>query len=177
MAQEEPFIGCTGDVGDDLGSRIIAARQVRNVMRLAFLIEKTYAPYFKWFGSAFAKLTCAPKLMPLFENVWQVNNWQPREAALNEAYLFMARWHNKLNLTDLLPAEVSYFHERPYRIINSELFAEALYSQIKEPQVRTLPHGLGNLDQISDSTDVLSKPKRFPKFSALFAQGDPYSKT
>lgn len=177
LGQEEPFVGRTGDVGDDLGSRIIAARQIRNIMRLAFLIEKAYAPYFKWFGSAFAKLACAPELMPLFEKVWQADSWQSREAALNETYLFLARWHNALKLTDPLPTEVRFFHERPYRVINCKQFAKALYNQIQDPQVRALPHGLGNLDQISDSTDILSYPKRFSKFSAFFTLGDPYTKT
>ncbi|MCP4422017.1 MAG: DUF4037 domain-containing protein, partial [Chloroflexi bacterium] len=118
LAQEEPLVGRTGDVGDDLGSRIIAARQIHNMMRLAFLMEKAYAPYCKWFGTGFANLTCAPKLMPIFERVWQANSWQPRETAVNEAHLFMARWHNELKLTDPLPAKVSIFHERPYRVIN-----------------------------------------------------------
>ncbi len=172
IAQEDVFVGRTGDVGDDLGSRIIAARQVRNIMRLAFLLGKKYAPYFKWFGTAFAQLDCAADLTPLFDRTWQAESWQAREAALNEAYLYLARWHNKLQLTEPLPAEVGFFHERPYRVIHSEQYADALYNQIQDPQVRALPHGLGNLDQLSDSTDILSYPNRFPKFAALFAAGN-----
>lgn len=168
LTQEEPFVGRTGDVGDDLGSRIIAMRQVRNIMRLAFLLDKAYAPYFKWLGTAFAQLPCAANLMPLFEQVWQANSWQSREATLNEAYLYLARWHNDLKLTDPLPTKVSYFYERPYRIIHCDQFANALYDQIQDPQVRDLPRGLGNLDQLSDSTDILSYPKRYAKFAPLF---------
>ena len=169
LAQEDVFVSRTGDVGDDLGSRIIAARQVRNIMRLAFLLEKEYAPYFKWFGTAFARLSCAADLMLLFERVWQADTWQPREAALNEAYLYLARWHNALRLTRSLPTEIGFFHERPYRVINAEQYAAALYEQIQEPLVRALPQGLGNLDQLCDATDILSYPKRYPKFAALFA--------
>lgn len=168
IAQEDVFVSRTGDVGDDLGSRIIAGRLVRNIMRLAFLLEKVYAPYCKWFGTAFAQLPCAADLTPLFDRVWQAESWQPREAALNEAYLYLARWHNKLHLTDALPTEVGFFHERPYRVIHSEQYADALYDQIQDPEVRALPHGLGNLDQISDSTDILSKPDRFRDFIPLF---------
>ena len=43
--QEEPFVGRTAEVGDDLGSRVLAARLVRDLMRLAFLQERRYAPY------------------------------------------------------------------------------------------------------------------------------------
>ncbi len=54
--QEEPFVGRTADVGDALGSRVIAARLVRDIMRLCFLQERRYAPYGKWLGSAFRQL-------------------------------------------------------------------------------------------------------------------------
>ena len=33
-------------------------------MRLAFLMERQYAPYAKWLGPAFARLACAPRLTP-----------------------------------------------------------------------------------------------------------------
>ena len=168
IAQEDVFVSRTGDVGDDLGSRVIAARQVRNIMRHAFLLEKSYAPYFKWFGTAFAQLPCAADLMPIFDRVWQAESWRPREAALNDAYLYLARWQNQLHLTEPLPAEVGFFHERPYRVIHTEQYADALYNQIEDPKIRALPRGLGNLDQISDSTDILSSPRRFAKFAPLF---------
>ena len=35
---------------------MVAARLVRDLMRLSFLLERRYAPYSKWLGSAFAKL-------------------------------------------------------------------------------------------------------------------------
>jgi hypothetical protein len=39
-----------------LGSRIVAARQVRELMRPGFLLERNYWPYPKWFGTAFGRL-------------------------------------------------------------------------------------------------------------------------
>jgi hypothetical protein len=48
-----------GDVGDELGSRLVAARLIEELMRLCFLMEKQYWPYAKWFGTAFSKLACA----------------------------------------------------------------------------------------------------------------------
>ncbi|TBG07147.1 DUF4037 domain-containing protein [Rhizobium leguminosarum] len=44
IAEERAYVGRAGDVGDELGSRIIAARMVGNIMRLAMLIERRYAP-------------------------------------------------------------------------------------------------------------------------------------
>src|SRR5262249_43200317 len=39
LDQEEPFVGRTGQVGDELGSSIVASRLVRDLMRLCFLME------------------------------------------------------------------------------------------------------------------------------------------
>src|SRR5207237_133961 len=65
IGQEEAFVGRCAEVGDELGSRIVAARLAREIMHLCMLMERQYAPYSKWFGSAFARLTCAPVLTPL----------------------------------------------------------------------------------------------------------------
>lgn len=54
IGQEEHLMGRAGTVGDELGSALIGARLVRDIMRLAFLMERTYAPYAKWFGTAFS---------------------------------------------------------------------------------------------------------------------------
>jgi uncharacterized protein DUF4037 len=45
VAQEEHFVGRTAEVGDELGSRLLAARLVRDMMRLGFLMERRCAPY------------------------------------------------------------------------------------------------------------------------------------
>jgi Domain of unknown function (DUF4037) len=60
ISQQEAFVGRAGEVGDDVGSALIAAALVRDLMGLCFLLERRYAPYSKWFGTAFAELGCAP---------------------------------------------------------------------------------------------------------------------
>ncbi len=64
IAQQEAFVGRAGDAGDDLGSRLLAAAIVHDLMRLCFFIERRYAPYGKWFGTAFARLACGVALGP-----------------------------------------------------------------------------------------------------------------
>jgi hypothetical protein len=44
IANQESFMGHSGEVGDELGSNIIATEIVNNIMKLCFLMEKTYAP-------------------------------------------------------------------------------------------------------------------------------------
>jgi hypothetical protein len=64
--------------------------------------------------------------------------------------------HNRLGITQPLPAEVSPFFDRPYRVIHSGRFVDAIREAIADPAVRRLPPYLGSVDQFADSTDVLS---------------------
>ncbi|MBZ0288211.1 MAG: DUF4037 domain-containing protein, partial [Anaerolineae bacterium] len=99
IGQEEPFVGRAGYVGDDLGSQVIAARLVRDIMRLCFLMERQYAPYSKWFGTAFSKLAAAEKLNQPLRWALLAQNWRERELYLSEAYETLAALHNALNIT------------------------------------------------------------------------------
>ncbi len=165
--QEEPFMGRAGDVGDELGSRLIAARQVNNIVRLCFLMEGQFAPYSKWLGSAFSRLACASKLSPLFEQVWKGDSWEERQNALSSIYVELALQHNDLGLAPPQSPSVSDFHGRPYQVIHSDRFVEALMEAISDEHVAALPKHLGHIDQFVDSIDVLSYPKRFSQIREL----------
>ena len=53
LSQLQAFVGRTGSTGDELGSRLITADIVTTIMELAFLIDKTYHTYAKWFGKTY----------------------------------------------------------------------------------------------------------------------------
>jgi hypothetical protein len=155
IGQEETFVGRCGQIGDELGSNLIAARLVRDLMRLCFLMEQKYAPYIKWFGHAFANLDCAGRLAPLFSNVLEAGSWEERQEYLNTAYKFVAEMHNSLGITAPLPDKVSQFHNRPFFVIHAEDFANAIREAITSKEVLALPEYLGAFDQFVDSTDAL----------------------
>lgn len=169
ISQQEPFVGRTGEVGDELGSAVIGADLVRDVMHLAFLIERRYAPYSKWFGTAFARLALAPELSPYLQHALSASDWQEREAALGKAYRVLATAHNRLGITAEMPVETSRFHDRPFHVIHGELFAEAIRAGITDEAVLKLPEGVGAVDQWIDSTDVLSRAERRQKLRSLYA--------
>jgi len=168
IAQLEPFMARCGDVGDEIGSRIIALRLVRELMALCFLIERHYAPYDKWFGTAFAQLACAPRLAPAFEGVWRALHWQEREAHLAQAYETVAEMHNALGITERLDTKVRHFHQRPYLVIDGDRYVDAIRAEIADPEVKALPVHLGSVDQFVDSTDVLDHPARLRQLRALY---------
>ena len=145
-----------GTVGDELGSTVIGSGLVRDIMSLCFLIEKQYAPYFKWFGSAFQRLKCASTLSPILRKVLVAQAWQDREEALCDAFRFIARLHNSLDITEALPEEPSNLEKRPYKAIHGGVFAEAILKKITDPDVKSvasLPL-IGGIDQWCDNSDL-----------------------
>jgi len=158
IAQEEPFMGRCGQVDDELGSRLVAARLVRDLMRLCFLMERTYTPYIKWFGTAFAHLDCGDKLTPILLSVLESRSWHEREKYLTTAYEFVAGMHNDLGITEPLSTRVSQFYLRPFFVIKAERFVSAIRAAITSKEVRALPEHLGAVDQFVDSTDALNEP-------------------
>ena len=160
ISQEEAFVGRTGDVGDELGSRVIATRIVEDLMKLCFLIEQQFPPYSKWLGTAFARLTSAAQLVPVFDRVLTSDTWNDRELHLSRAYLIVQNLHNALAVTDPQPVEVGPFHERPYRVPHAGRFADALYASVRSDAVKRLPKHVGAVWQFSNSTDVLDDVAR-----------------
>ena len=168
IGQEEAFVGRAGEVGDELGSQVIATRLVLELMRLAFLQERQHAPYMKWFGSAFAQLHSASALGPLLKAAAQGVDWKTREGHLSAAYSILAARHNALGLTPVLDTQVRPFHQRPFLVIDADRFAEALVAQIGDQAVRALPKGVGAVWQFADSTDVLDEVERCMALGAVY---------
>ena len=146
ISQEEPFMGRCGDVGDELGSKIIASRLVKNLMKLCFLMEKTYAPYSKWFGTAFSELKSTKKLIPIFNQVLTTQSWKEREEHLSQAYTEVARLHNKLRITKTMNTEVSTFHNRPYLIIHAKNFSDEIKKIIVDKEIKEIPLDMDPVD-------------------------------
>jgi hypothetical protein len=167
--QEEPFMARCGDVGDELGSRVVAARQARELMRLCFLMERRYWPYTKWFGTAFARLASAGRVGPHLSAALGAERWPERERALSAAYAAVAELHNDLGVTAPIETAVSPFHDRPYLVIHSGRVVDALRERIADPLLREVAL-TGCVDQFADSTDVLSYPERYERLRSFFRQ-------
>jgi hypothetical protein len=170
IAQEDHLVGRAGLVGDEVGSALIGARLVRDVMRLCFLMERTYAPYAKWFGTAFKQLTCARDLWPVLQRALRAATWKTRERYLVEAYEHIAVMHNALKLTEPLPEQAVSFWGRPFQVIGLHRFSEALLQQIRDPVVKRLAGQppIGGIDQFSDSVDLVSDPLWRPVLKQLY---------
>jgi hypothetical protein len=170
ISEEEHLMGRAGSVGDEIGSAVIGARLVRDVMRLCFLMERTYAPYPKWFGTAFKRLSCAAELSPPLQLALGAQAWPEREQHLIVAYEQLAAMHNALGLTEPMPERVTLFFDRPFKVITLHGFADALVRQIADPVVKRIAEFplIGSMDQFSDSTCLLTNTHWRPTLRQLY---------
>jgi hypothetical protein len=160
IAQEEAFPGRCAETGDDLGSRVVTARLVRDLMRLALLMARRYPPYSKWLGTAFARLPAAAALRPMLTDAVAEAEWPQREAALCRAYGYLARAYNDLGLAEPVEPTVRLYYDRPFLVLGADRYADATRRAITDPEVSGLRPHIGAVDQFVDSADVLGAADR-----------------
>jgi hypothetical protein len=146
---------------------VLAARLVRDVMRLCFLLERRYAPYGKWLGSAFRQLHAYEEVGPALAAALAANDFAAREEAFVAGIEAVARRHNALRVTRSVEPAARHFHSRPFRVLGSARFVEACLERVEDDWLRSLPL-VGGVDQFVDSTDVLSSPDTARRFSLVF---------
>ncbi|MBO7743405.1 DUF4037 domain-containing protein [Paenibacillus sp. MWE-103] len=155
IGQEEHLMPRAGCIGDELGSAIIASRLVRDLIHLCFLMERQYAPYPKWLGTAFKRLKCADRISPCLWTAQTAATWRAREQAFNQACAHAARMHNALGITETVPEEASPFYDRPFNVMHGERIASLIAARIADPAIQRLAARrlIGSIDQITDNTD------------------------
>jgi hypothetical protein len=170
LAQEESFVQRTAEVGDDTGSAVVTARLVRDAMKLALLVARRYAPYQKWFGTAFSRLDDPDGLGRHLASALSGTSLRQREDGLGAAYQILARRFNALADGLDVDATLRPFHDRPARILGANRFAEAALARVTDPRL----HGLsliGSVDQVVDNVEVLTSPALVKKLRGLWREG------
>ncbi|MCK9922643.1 DUF4037 domain-containing protein [Frankia sp. AgPm24] len=171
VSQEEPFIGRTGGRGDDLGSRLLAARVARDLVRIGFLLERRWAPYSKWLMTVFTQLPLADQVGRHLRHALSATQWREREAALCVAASHLAAVTNRLGLAEPVDPAPHRFHARDIQVLGAERLTRALTEAISDPQLRALLTRLGHrpagplghlpgaIDQATDSVEILTQPR------------------
>lgn len=153
IEQELPLMARAADVGDDTGSRIIAARLAHTVMHLAFMLERRWPPYAKWFGSSFRRLDCAPEVGPAIDAVLCATDGAARQTGIATALDRLLMRQNGLALTSVSTATIPFW-DRPHLHPDPAIVAQLLEG-VTDPRVRELPRGRGSVEQQTDNVDVL----------------------
>ena len=163
LDQELPLMGRAGGRGDELGSRVIAARLVDIAVHLGFLLSRSWPPYAKWRGWLFGRTTGCSGIAADLGRVLDARVWDERQTALGDALTGLARMQEQRGLPAPQPA-VEPFWDRPYLHLSRGLLP-ALLDGIESPEVRALPVGIGSVEQQTDSVDILVRPDRRRRFA------------
>jgi hypothetical protein len=155
LSQELPFVGRAGDRGDHLGSAVSALRLTRDVLHLAFLLERRWPPYPKWLGTALPQLPVGAALGASLGEIDGASSWRGHQAALGDAIDVVAARQVTLGLPCPVPV-VAPFFDRPF-ITTNETIPTALLEEVGDQRLRTMPL-IGSIEQWSDNIDLLSNP-------------------
>ncbi|WP_369372267.1 DUF4037 domain-containing protein [Promicromonospora sp. Populi] len=156
VGQELPFVGRTGQLGDDLGSRMIAARLATALVRLGFLLERRWPAYPKWAGTLFGRLPVAPSAGPHLAAALAAATWQERDAALRAACEALHDRQRAVGLPVLDGPACEGFWDRPFTGLRDGVTG-TLRAAITDPEVLALPHR-GGVEQWVDDVGTLTDP-------------------
>ncbi len=166
LAEIEAFVGRTWQVGDEVGFHLLKTRVVDQLIHLCFLMEKRYATYAKWLGTAFRALKCYPELGKILDQILKATNYPQCEPWLVKAYSLVAEMHNALQITPPLDVHTRTYsgwhvymavqHEltqddpkntRPHQVLFAGRFVDAIRAHIRDLEVLALRPNIGSVSQ------------------------------
>ncbi|MFC4017349.1 DUF4037 domain-containing protein [Micromonospora sp. GCM10011542] len=155
IGQAEHLPGRCAEVGDEVGSRMVAAGLARDLMRLGLLLHRRWPPYDKWLGTVFGELAGAAPVVAALTDALGPGDWTRRQAGLIAALEAVARWTDETGLAAPVHARARPFHRRPFLVLHADRIAAALRAAVTDPALRDRPP-LGAVDQYVHSVDVLT---------------------
>lgn len=159
IGNAEPLRGRCLETNDAIGVSLLTAKLCRLIMQLAFLQERRYWPYDKWFGTAFQRLDASTALTALLEAALHSKDSESTKA-LGDALTWLGNRQNNLGLSQPVaprrgPFEVGINDAvRPYEVINASEYVTILRQAITDPQLRTLTQ-VGAIDQLTHADDAI----------------------
>ena len=113
------------------------------------------------------RLPGAAGLVPALTAVLDARDASTRESALVAAYEAVAARHNEAGVSDRVDPTVRGFHDRGFRVLMAERFVGACRSTVDDEFLAGCPL-VGSVDQVTDSTDVLSVGRRARQLRELY---------
>lgn len=167
VAEEQAFLRRCGDRGDEIGSRLVCGRMSERLMRICFLCCGRYAPYSKWFGTAFAELPIDPEIGRSIQAALAANTLDERETAMVQAQLLTAALQDQTGMAppqNLQP--VSYFG-RNIRVIYADRMANALKDSLRGTELEGVPL-IGSMSQTANLLPLYENTAMRQKIRSLY---------
>lgn len=170
ISSEEAFFGRNFDLGDLIGGKIIALRNLNHLMKICFCLENKFIPYSKWLSALFWKLDISSKLETLFHTIVVSNNGFEISNALVKAYSIVLEEQNKKKLTKKINLPIKDYYGRPYNVIFTENIVAELIENITDTSVKNLDLSLISLlvsNNGLDLTDTLHVSRKFVELNKI----------
>jgi len=165
ISKEEAFVKRCANVGDEIGSALICGRIAERLMRLAFLYCKKYAPYSKWFGTAFSRLPISDDLKNALLKAVTASDIETRENEIIRAQLLTVDLHNKTGITEFIDVEIDDdFLRRGIKSIHAYKIANTVQAKLKGTGLEKYPligsfNGVAEMNDLWDFLPLMRKAK------------------
>lgn len=166
-AEEQAFVKRCATTGDEIGSILVCSRIAERLMRLAFLYCKEYAPYSKWFGTAFQKLPIPQEIKEAIFQAVKASSISQREEQLVLAQHLLAKLHNSLHITPPVSDEIQSYFNRDIKVIYADRIAHAVQAQLEGTPLSQAPL-IGTLSQVSNFTNLYENVSKRDAIQALY---------
>ncbi|MGI6238357.1 MAG: DUF4037 domain-containing protein [Christensenellales bacterium] len=167
IAEERAFVKRAAARGDDIGSRIICARIAHRLMHLCFIYAKRYAPYSKWFGTAFRELNACPGIDGMLARALDAHDLHAREQAIAGAQSIMIAHHNDQQITAPIDAALRRYYTRDITVAAADEVAQAIHAKIEETSLSRLPP-IGSLSSVGNLTALCEHAVHIPRLVRLY---------
>lgn len=169
IASEQAFVKRCGKTGDEIGSIIICARIAERLMRLCFLYKKTYAPYSKWFGTAFNKLDIDISIKKSIYAALHAETTELREDWLVKSQALVAQLHNRSEITPFIDYKVESYFGRDIKVIFAEKFAEAAAGKLVGTPLENIPL-IGTFSQIGGLSSLSDEKRYYERIKGIYGK-------
>lgn len=169
IASEQAFVKRCGECGDEIGSQLVCARIAERLMRLCFLYKDTYAPYSKWFGTAFNHLAIDESIKQTIQAALSANVLSEREDNIVKAQATVADMHNAIGLTDVVDYEIESYFGRDIKVIFADKFAEITAEKLKGTALENVPL-IGTLSQFGGLSSFADEKEFYPQIMRLYGE-------
>ncbi len=167
ISSEQAFVKRCGEVSDEIGSQIICARIAERLMRLCFLYKDTYAPYSKWFGTAFNKLDIDENIKIKINAALKANDLTERENNLVEAQTLVADLHNASRLTDKVDYNIESYFGRDIKVIFADKFVDATVEKLNGTKLENIPL-TGTMSQFGGLSDFADEKVYYEQIKKIY---------
>lgn len=169
VSSEQAFVKRCSECGDEIGSKLICARIAERLMRLCFLYTNTYAPYSKWFGTAFNRLDIDDIIKCTIREALSADNPADREDKLVRAQALVANMHNKSRLTAFVAYKVENYFGRDIKVIFADKLVEATVNSLKNTPFKNVPL-IGSFSQFGGLSSFSDEKQFYGRIAQLYKE-------